>query len=81
MRSAPSAYTSGDSCTREQRTDSEQRWSVSREQIEERRYDLKAVNPSRPGTTDVRTLGELLQEVGTHQQELESALAELLKAL
>ncbi len=43
--------------------------------------DLKAVNPNRPDSTDTRTPGELLQEVGRHQEELETALTELRKAL
>ena len=63
------------------REDSERSWTVSRAEIEERNYDLKAVNPHRPDETDTRTPEELLAEIEMHGRELEAALAELRKAL
>ena len=63
------------------RADSERSWTVTREEIEERGYDLKAVNPHRPDDTDTRTPDELLVEIAQHGAELEEALAELRDAL
>ena len=63
------------------REDSERSWTVSRAEIEERNYDLKAVNPHRPDETDTRTPEELLAEIEAHGRELDAALAELRKAL
>ena len=63
------------------REDSERSWTVSRAEIEERNYDLKAVNPHRPDETDTRTPEELLAEIEMHGRELDAALAELRKAL
>ena len=55
--------------------------TVTREEIEERNYDLKAVNPHRPDETDTRTPDELLDEIAAHGAELDAALAELREAL
>ena len=63
------------------RADSERSWTVSREEIEERGYDLKAVNPHRVEDADTRTPEELLDEIAHHGRELEDALAELRAAL
>lgn len=63
------------------REDSERSWTVSRAEIEERNYDLKAVNPHRPDETDTRTPEELLAEIEMHGRELDAALAELRRAL
>ena len=63
------------------REDSERSWTVSRAEIEERNYDLKAVNPHRPDETDTRTPEELLAEIEAHGRDLDAALAELRKAL
>ena len=64
-----------------ERADSERSWTVSREEIEERGYDLKAVNPHRVEDADTRTPEELLGEIAHHGRELEDALAELRDAL
>ena len=64
-----------------ERADSERSWTMSREEIEERGYDLKAVNPHRVEDTDTRTPEELLDEIARHGRELEDALAELRDAL
>ena len=63
------------------RADSERSWTVSRVEIEERGYDLKAVNPHRVEDADTRTPEELLGEIAHHGRELENALAELRDAL
>jgi len=63
------------------RADSERSWSVSIEEIESRDYDLNAVNPNRPDTTDTRTPSELLDEIESHSRDLEDALADLRQAL
>ena len=63
------------------REDSERSWTVSRAEIEERNYDLKAVNPHRPDEADTRTPEELLAEIEMHGRELDAALAELRRAL
>ena len=63
------------------RADSENSWTVSREQIEANNYDLKAVNPNRPSDTDTRTPAELLDEIEAHGLELTDALADLRQAL
>ena len=63
------------------RADSERSWSVTIGEIRERNYDLKAVNPHRPDTTDTRTPSDLLQEIERRGQDLDEALAELRRAL
>ncbi len=63
------------------RADSEHSWTVSIDEIKERNYDLKAVNPNRPDTTDTRTPSELLDEIEGHGRDLESALADLRRAI
>ena len=65
------------------RADSENSWTVSREQIDANNYDLKAVNPNRPTDTDTdtRTPAELLEEIEAHGRELAAALADLRQAL
>ena len=60
-----------------ERADSERSWSVSRAEIEERGYDLKAVNPHRAAEADARTPEQLLAEIEAHGRELGDALAGL----
>ena len=60
-----------------ERADSERSWSVSRAEIEERGYDLKAVNPHRAAEADARTPEQLLAEIEEHGRELGDALAGL----
>ena len=45
-----------------ERGDSENSWSVPRSEIEERNYDLKAVNPNRRAVVDTRTPEELIRD-------------------
>ncbi len=59
------------------RAESARSWTVSREEIEARKYDLKAVNPNRPSDADTRTPQELIALIETHGEEMREALAEL----
>lgn len=61
------------------RGDSERSWSVTREAIEARGYDLKAVNPNAKSTTDTRTPDELLDIIEAKGREVTEALAALRK--
>ena len=63
------------------RSDSDHSWTVSMDEIRERNYDLKAVNPNGKGEVDTRTPAELLAEIERHNAELKSALADLRQAL
>lgn len=63
------------------RAESEHSWTVSIDKIKDSNYDLKAVNPNRPDTTDTRTPAELMEEIEGHGRDLEEALAELRQAL
>ena len=60
-----------------ERPDSERSWTVSRQEIEARTYDLKAVNPHRVVEEDLRTPEELLDLIEEKQQEIAAAIAEL----
>jgi type I restriction enzyme M protein len=57
------------------RADSERSWTVSREEIEERNYDLKAVNPNAVVEEDTRTPEELLDIIEEKGREVMKALA------
>jgi type I restriction enzyme M protein len=59
------------------RADSERSWTVSREEIEARNFDLKAVNPHAVVDEDTRTVEELLDLIEQKQQEVSEALARL----
>lgn len=59
------------------RLDSERSWTVSREDIEARNYDLKAVNPHRVVEEDARTPEELLDEIARQQAIIAEAIKEL----
>ena len=63
------------------RADSEHSWTVTIDEIKDRNYDLKAVNPHRVEETDTRTPADLLAEIEQHNAELNDALAQLRKAL
>ena len=60
-----------------ERADSEHSWIVSREEIQARNYDLKAINPHRPSDADARTPTELIAAIEEADQEMQLALAEL----
>lgn len=59
------------------RPDSERSWTVIREDIEARNYDLKAVNPHRVVEEDTRTPEELLDEIERQQAIIAEAIREL----
>jgi type I restriction enzyme M protein len=63
-----------------ERADSERSWTVTREQIEAKGYDLKAVNPNARHEQDRRTPDELLDLIEAKGQEISIALAELRRA-
>jgi len=51
---------------------------VSRQEIEARNFDLKAVNPNRKNNEDTRTPEELIALIRAKSKEAEEALAALL---
>ncbi len=56
---------------------SEHSWTVSRAEIEERGFDLKAVNPNRKIVVDERTPEQILDEIEAKGREVAEALAAL----
>jgi type I restriction enzyme M protein len=58
---------------------SERSWYLTREEIEDRKYDLKAVNNNAPDFTDKRKPAELYKIIQDAQKEIEQELAELMK--
>ncbi len=63
------------------RGDGDHSWTVSREEIERRGYDLKAVNPNAKSTEDTRTPEELLDVIEAKGREVSEAIAELRRML
>ena len=61
------------------RGDSERSWTVTRQEIEEKNYDLKAVNPNAKSTEDTRTPEELLDLIEAKGKEVAEAL-EILRS-
>jgi len=59
------------------RADSERSWTVSREAIEAKGFDLKAVNPNAKNEEDTRTPEELLDLIEAKGREIAEALAVL----
>ena len=59
------------------RADSGHSWTLSREEIERRGYDLKAVNPNARTDVDTRTPAELLDIIEVRGREVDAAIAEL----
>lgn len=59
------------------RADSDRSWTVTRKQIEEKNYDLKAVNPNAKGDEDTRTPEQLLDLIEAKGREVDEAIAEL----
>jgi len=59
------------------RADSERSWSVTRETIEGKNYDLKAVNPNAKNNEDTRTPEELLDLIEAKGREVAESLAAL----
>jgi type I restriction enzyme M protein len=59
------------------RGDSERSWTVTREEIEARNYDRKAVNPNAKVDEDLRKPEELLDLIEAKGKEAAEALAKL----
>jgi type I restriction enzyme M protein len=59
------------------RSDSERSWMVTRDEIEARNYDLKAVNPNAKANEDLRKTEELLDLIEAKGKEVATALAKL----
>ena len=59
------------------RADSPRSWTVDRKTINAKNYDLKAMNPNAPDTSDQRTPEELLAIIDEKGREVEEALAPL----
>jgi type I restriction enzyme M protein len=60
-----------------ERADSDRSWTVTRNEIAARNYDLKAVNPNAKATQDTRTPEELLDLIEAKGREVAEALAVL----
>ncbi|MBF6604843.1 MAG: N-6 DNA methylase [Chloroflexi bacterium] len=63
------------------RAGSDHSWTLSREEIERRGYDLKAVNPNARTEVDTRTPEELLDIIEARGREVDAAIAELRSLL
>jgi len=63
------------------RADSDHSWTVSRDEIEAHKFDLKAVNPNAKSTEDTRTPEELLDIIEAQGREVDAAIAELRRLL
>lgn len=61
------------------REESERSWTVTRDEIEERGFDLKAVNPNRKVVVDARTPDEILDGIEAWGREVAEALTILRK--
>jgi len=61
------------------RADSDRSWTVTREEIEAKNFDLKAVNPHAKTEEDTRTPEELLDLIEAKGREVGEALAALRK--
>lgn len=59
------------------RADSERSWTMSRAEIDERGFDIKAVNPNRKIIVDDRTADQILDEIEARGREVSEALAAL----
>jgi len=60
-----------------ERADGERSWSLRRQEIEAKNYDLKAVNPNAKNQQDTRTPEELLALIEAKGREVAEALAAL----
>jgi type I restriction enzyme M protein len=63
------------------RGDSDHSWTVTREAIEGRNFDLKAVNANAKSTEDTRTPEELLDIIDAQGREVDAAITELRQLL
>ncbi len=62
------------------RADGPHSWTVTRQEIEARNYDLKAVNPNARNNEDTRTPEELLDLIEVKGREVAEALAALRRS-
>lgn len=62
------------------REDSERSWTVSRKDIDEKGYDLKAANPYAKNEEDTRTQEELLDFIEAKGREVAEAISVLRKS-
>jgi len=63
-----------------ERGDNERSWTITRQHIEAKNYDLKAVNPHAKNTEDTRTPEELLDLIEAKGREVSETLAALRKS-
>jgi type I restriction enzyme M protein len=59
------------------RGDSDRSWTLNRDEIEARNFDLKAVNPNAKSTEDTRTPEELLDIIEAKGREVDEAIRQL----
>ena len=60
-----------------ERKDSENSWTITRKEIEEKNYDIKAVNPNKIEEVDNRTPEELISIIEQKGKEIQQALNSL----
>jgi len=58
---------------------SERSWFQTRKEIEDKEFDLKAVNNNAPDFSDKRTTKQLFEIIEESQKEIQKKLAELMK--
>lgn len=58
-------------------TDSDLSWTITRDEIEAKNYDFKAVNPNAKTNEDTRTPEELIAVIEAKGKELNQALVAL----
>ena len=63
------------------RADSDHSWTVSREDLEARKLDLKAVNPNAKSAVDTRTPEQLIDIIEAQGREVDAAMSELRRLL
>jgi type I restriction enzyme M protein len=59
------------------RADSDRSWTVERQTLEDKDFDLKAVNPNKKATSDEVTLGELLTVIEDKSAVIAAAVGKL----
>jgi type I restriction enzyme M protein len=59
------------------RSDSDRSWTVTRTEIETKRYDLKAINPNARSVEDTRTPEQLLDLIEAKGKEVADAVVKL----
>jgi type I restriction enzyme M protein len=59
------------------RADSDRSWTITREEIEKKNFDIKAVNPNVKSTEDTRTPEELLEIIEQKGREVAKILQQL----